>query len=156
VTYLRRIGAKIPRDHRNKEILGRGRGPYTLKSPYCMHHGDKADHHTKDCPIYLDTKRKLDHELAQPSHQSAPREVTTRCSGLPTTNNILPPILLFFSSQTYQNSHTQTPAYYQSYHYATTNRPQHSQSLQITYPQPSPAPQITYPPAPPQITYPTP
>jgi hypothetical protein len=94
-----------------------------------MYHGDKADHCTKDCPIYLDTKQKLDQELAQPLKQSP---------------------------QTYQNSHTQTPAYYQSYHYTITNCPQPSQSPQITYPQSSLVPQITYPPAAPQITYPTP
>jgi hypothetical protein len=47
-----------------------------------------------------------------------------------------------FPPQDYQNS--QGPAYYQSYHYATTNHPQSS-----------PAPQIAYPPAVLQITYPT-
>jgi hypothetical protein len=40
-----------------------------------MYYGDKADHRTKDCPIYLDTKRKTDQELAQPLQQSVPREV---------------------------------------------------------------------------------
>jgi hypothetical protein len=67
---------------------------------------------------------------------------TTRCNGLPTTNNIPLHILHFFPPQTYQNSHTQSP--------------QLSQSPQITYPQPSPAPQRIYPLAAPQITYPTP
>jgi hypothetical protein len=50
-----------------------------------------------------------------------------------------------YPAQAYQNSQTQSPAYYESYHYATTNHP----------PPPS-APQITYHPALPQITYPTP
>jgi hypothetical protein len=49
-----------------------------------------------------------------------------------------------FPPQTYQTSHAQAPAYYQSYHYATTN-----------HPRPSPVPQITYPLVVPQITYPT-
>jgi hypothetical protein len=51
---------------------------------------------------------------------------------------------LIFPPQTYQNSHAQALAYYQSYHYGTTN-----------HHQPFPVPQITYPPAVPQITYPT-
>jgi hypothetical protein len=50
-----------------------------------------------------------------------------------------------YPAQAYQNSQTQSPAYYESYHYATTN-----------HPPPPPAPQITYHPALPQITYPTP
>jgi hypothetical protein len=45
----------------------------------------------------------------------------------------------------HQNNQAQAPAYYQSYHYATTNHPQFS-----------PTPQITYPPAVPQIRYPMP
>jgi hypothetical protein len=49
-----------------------------------------------------------------------------------------------FSPQTHaSNSQGQTPAYYQSYHYATTNHPQPSPVTQITYP--SPVLQITYP-----------
>jgi hypothetical protein len=52
---------------------------------------------------------------------------------------------LHYPTQAYQNSQTQPPAYYQSYHYATTN-----------HPQPSPIPQITYHPTVQQIMCPTP
>jgi hypothetical protein len=121
-----------------------------------MYHGDKADYCTKDCPIYLDTKQKLDQELAQPLKQSAPSEVNHTMQWTPHHQQYSPTYPSFFPPQTYQNSHTQTPAYYQSYHYTITNCPQPSQSPQITYPQSSLVPQITYPPAAPQITYPTP
>jgi hypothetical protein len=47
-----------------------------------------------------------------------------------------------FPPQAYQNGEGQPSAYYQSYHYATTN-----------HLQPLPVPQITYPLAMPQITY---
>jgi hypothetical protein len=49
-----------------------------------------------------------------------------------------------FLPQTYKNNHAQALAYYQPYHYTTTN-----------HPQPSLVSQITYPPVVPQITYPT-
>jgi hypothetical protein len=52
---------------------------------------------------------------------------------------------LHYAVQAYQNFQTQSPAYYQLYHYTTTN-----------HPQPTPTPQITYHPALPQITYPMP
>jgi hypothetical protein len=54
---------------------GHGRGPYTLKPPYCMYHGSTTNHHTKDCPIYLETKKKMEQDPTQPSHQSTPGEV---------------------------------------------------------------------------------
>jgi hypothetical protein len=72
---------------------------------------------------------------------------TIPCIGLPPPPNhqYSPPYPSLFPLQAYQNSQAQAPAYYQSYHYATTNRPQ-----------PPPTPQITYPPVVPQITYPVP
>jgi hypothetical protein len=46
-----------------------------VKPPYCKYHGSETNHHTKDCSIYLDTKKKMEQDLAQPSHQPAAREV---------------------------------------------------------------------------------
>jgi hypothetical protein len=51
---------------------GRGRGQYTMKPPYCMYHGSDTNHRTEDCPIYLETKKKMEQDSAQPSHQPAP------------------------------------------------------------------------------------
>jgi hypothetical protein len=56
-----------------------------------------------------------------------------------------------FSPQAYQTNQAPPPAYYQFYHYATTNHSHHPPAPHITYP--PPPPQITYPLAVPQITY---
>jgi hypothetical protein len=40
-----------------------------------MYHGNETDHRTKDYPIYIDTKQKMNQDTTQPSPQLQPREV---------------------------------------------------------------------------------
>jgi hypothetical protein len=107
--------------------------------------GSETNHRTKDCPIYLETKKKMEQDSTQPSHQPAPQEVNHTIQWAPHHQRHSPSYPMHFPAQAYQNSQTQPLAYYQSYHYATIN-----------HPQPSSVPEITYPPPVPQITYPTP
>jgi hypothetical protein len=114
-----------------------------MKSPYCMYHDSDTNHHIKDCPIYLETKKKLEQDSAQPSHQPTHQEVNHTIQWALHHQRYSPSYPLHFPAQAYQNRQIQPLAYYQSYHYGTTNHPQHSSVQQITYP--SPVPQITYP-----------
>jgi hypothetical protein len=61
----------------------RGRGPYIMKPQYCLYHGSETNHHTKDCPIFLETKRKIEQEPTQPSHQSSLKEVNHTMQWIP-------------------------------------------------------------------------
>jgi hypothetical protein len=54
---------------------GRGRGPYTPRPLYYMYHDNETDHRTKDCPIYIDIKRKMNQDTIQSSPQLHSREV---------------------------------------------------------------------------------
>jgi hypothetical protein len=110
-----------------------------------MFHGSKTNHHVKDCPVFLESKRKMDQESIQPSQQMSPKEVNHTMQWAPHHQQYSLSYPSHFPSQAYQNSQAQAPTYYQSYHNATIN-----------HPQPSPTPQITYPLAVPQITYPMP
>jgi hypothetical protein len=121
----------------------RGHGPYTPRPLYCMYHGNETDQRTKDCPIYIDTKLKMNQDTTQPCQQLQSREVNHTKQWAPHSQKHSPSYPLHYPP--YKNSQTQSPAYYQSYHYATIN-----------HPQPPPTPQITYHPALPQITYPAP
>jgi hypothetical protein len=109
-----------------------------------MYHNNETNHRTKDCPIYLDTKRKMDQEFTQPSPQLPSREVNHTMQWAPHNQQHSPSDPLNYPTQACQNSQTQPLAYYQSYHYVSTNHPQHS-----------PIPQLAYHPTVPQITYPT-
>jgi hypothetical protein len=109
-----------------------------------MYRDNETNRRNKDCPIYLDTKWKMDQETTQPSPQPPYKEVNHTMQWTPHHQQFSPSYPSPFPPQTYENSQAQAPVYYQSYHYTTTS-----------HPQPLPVPQITYPPAVPQITYPT-
>jgi hypothetical protein len=59
----------------NKEGVHRSRGPFTFKPPYCMYQGNDTNYRTKDCPIFLGSKKKMEQDSNQPPQQSSSREV---------------------------------------------------------------------------------
>jgi hypothetical protein len=108
--------SKIPQYNQRGGALNRGqgcsRGPYIMKPPYCIYHGNETNHHTKDCPIYLETKKKMVQDSAQLSHPPVPREVNHTMQWAPHHRWYSPSYPPHFSAQAYQNSQTQPPAYY--------------------------------------------
>jgi hypothetical protein len=68
------------RDHYNQRgewgiKRGRGCGQNFFKPPYCMYHGLNTNHRTKDFPIFLESKKKIDQSQTQPPLQSSSRKV---------------------------------------------------------------------------------
>jgi hypothetical protein len=98
-----------------------------------MYHGNETDHKTKDCPIYIGTKWKMNQDTNQPPPQLQTREVNHTMQWAPHNQQHSPSYLSHYPTQAYQNSHTQSPAYYQPYHYTNTNHPQPPPTLQLIY-----------------------
>jgi hypothetical protein len=57
------------------EVMGEAEAQNTPRPMYYMYHRNETDHRTKDCPIYIDTKRKMNQGITQPSPQLQSREV---------------------------------------------------------------------------------
>jgi hypothetical protein len=108
-----------------------------------MHHESDTNHRTKDSPIFLESKKKMEQASNQPSHQSLSREVNHITQWAPPHHQYSSSYPSPFLPQTHQNNQGQALVYYQSYHYTTTNHPQPLSTPQITYP--LPVPQITCP-----------
>jgi hypothetical protein len=49
---------------------GRGRGRYQDKPLYCMFHEKDTDHQKMDCPVFLESKKKMAQKPTQPSTSS--------------------------------------------------------------------------------------
>jgi hypothetical protein len=86
---------------------GRSRGSYTFKSLYCMYHDSDTNHHTQDCPIFLESKRKMEQDTNQPPQHSLSREVNHTTHWPSSHNHYSPSYPSLFTPQTDQNNQAQ-------------------------------------------------
>jgi hypothetical protein len=56
-------------------IRGRGKGRFQDRPLYCMFHKRNTDHRTRDCPIFLESKKKMTQKHNQPSTIAIVKEV---------------------------------------------------------------------------------
>jgi hypothetical protein len=63
--------------------LGQGRGPYTPRPLYYMYHDNETNHCTKDCPIYINTKRKILRHNYTLERSTTPCDVHRATSNIP-------------------------------------------------------------------------
>jgi hypothetical protein len=124
---------------------GCGRGRMKERPLYCMFHKRDINHRTRDCPIFLESK-KMTQRHSQPSTPSAAKEVnhTSHWHQLSQSSSNQPSYQNFNSRSEYQsNYHIYPSQYYQPYNYTPHTSQVHT-----------PQPIITYPMTPLQIAYP--
>jgi hypothetical protein len=60
---------------------GRGRSRSSFKPLYCMYHRNDTNHRTKDCPIFLESKKKWPKTIPSLCHNLHPEKSIIKCSG---------------------------------------------------------------------------
>jgi hypothetical protein len=112
-------------DHRSNQYNqrggtpGLGRGPF--KHLYYTYHGSDNNHRTKDCPIFLESKRKMEQYSNQTQQQSSSRLVNHTLQWAPPHHQYSSSYPSLIQLQTHTNNQGQALTYYKSFYYATTN-----------------------------------
>jgi hypothetical protein len=131
----------------NYTSQGRHHGQSQDRSLYYMYYERDTYHMTRDCLIFLESKKKMTQKQNQPSNPPPAKEVNhTTHSQQPSqsSSSYYPSYQHSHPRQEHpSNYHRQHLSYYQSYHYTSTMNQTHPTPLSITYP--LPLPQITYP-----------
>jgi hypothetical protein len=112
-----------------------------------MFHEKDTDHQTRDCPIFLESKKKMTQKHSQPSANTTTKEVNHTShwhqpSQLSSSNQ--PSYPNFNTRPEYQSNYQRYPLqYYQLYNYTSHTNQVHTPQRTITYP--PPPLQIMYP-----------
>jgi hypothetical protein len=100
---------------------GRGRGRYQDKPLYCMFHEKDTDHRTRDCPIFLESKKKMAQKPTQPLTSSTMKEInhTSHYNQLSQSSSSNQPSYQKCNhcSEYQPNYHRYPSQYYQLYNY---------------------------------------
>jgi hypothetical protein len=114
---------------------------------YCMFHERDTDHQMRDCPIFLESKKKMTQKHSQPLTSSTTKEVNHTShwhQPLQSSSSNQPSYQNFNPRPEYQsNYHIYPSQYYQPYNYTPHTSQVHTPQLTITYP-PIPL-EIAYP-----------